>query len=162
MITIEYHTTASAYMRTNGQGLLDHSSACTAFLTGVLGWDCDHFDLMQSTIAPYPLEEDPPTCIVDRLCQLTVTYHVLNLKVFIGNQVARRDVRVCCLTSKILTLPLHSQVLLGKCLSGFLAVSRFLLLTGETPLQTCKLLFSFAVVSRVRDCVDLQSQSGTL
>ncbi len=119
MIAIQDYTATSANMRANGQGLLDHGSACTAFLAGVLRWDGDHIDLMQSTIAPNPLEEYPPTCIMDRLSQLAVAYHVLDLKVFIGNQVVRRDVRVCHFAGKIFTLPLNLQMLLGKCFSTY-------------------------------------------
>ena len=119
------------------------------FLAGVLRWDGDDLDPMHSGIALEPLEEYPPTCIMDRLGQLAVAYHVLDLKVFIGNQVVRRDIRVCHLAGKILTLPLNLQMLLGKCFSGLFPVSRFLLFTRESPLQTCKLLLSFAIVSGV-------------
>lgn len=55
----------------------------------------------------------------------------------------------CLLSSKIFTLPLHFQMLLGKCFSGFLAVSRLLLFTGESSLETFQLILSFAVVSGV-------------
>jgi hypothetical protein len=153
MIAIEYNTATSANMRTNGQGLLDHSSACTAFLTGIVRWNGNHIDLMHMAIVLQPANEGSPTCIMDRFSQFAVTYHVSDLKVFIGNQVVRRDVRVCYFTSKILTLPLHFQMLLGQSFAGFLAVRRFLLFAGVASLETCKLLLRFAVESGVVDCL---------
>ena len=125
MITIEHNTTASADMRTDRERFLDDRATFRALLTSVLRWDGDALRFVQSCIVSNPLEEDPPTCIMDRFCQFAVAYHVPNLKVFIGNQVARRDVRVCRLTGKILTLPLHFQVLLGQCISAFFLLADF-------------------------------------
>lgn len=152
MIAIKHNATTSTNMRANRQRLLDHCSACRAFLAGVLGWDGDHGDSMYIPVVVQPADECPPSCIMDRFGEFAVTYHIPDLKVFIGNQVARRDVRVCYFASKILTLPLHFQVLLGKSLSGFLAISRFLLLTRESSLKSFELVFRFAVVPGVVDC----------
>src|SRR6266550_2374958 len=44
-------------------------------------------------------------------------------------------------------LPLNFEMLLGYGLSGWLSIGRFLLFARKSSLETCKLLFSFAVVS---------------
>ncbi len=88
---------------------------------------------------------------MDRFSQLAIAYHIAYLKVFIGNQVARRDIRVCHLSGKIFALPLNLQMLLGKCFPGFLPVSRFLLFTGKSLLETFELVFGFAIVTGILD-----------
>src|SRR6266851_3885564 len=70
-------------------------------------------------------------------------------KVLIGNQVARRDQRVCLFAGKIFTLPLHFQMLFGQSLSGLLSIGRFLLCTRETASQSLEFLLSFAIMARV-------------
>src|SRR5260370_4491524 len=104
---------------------------------------------MQEPIAGKPLQKDSPSCIMDRLGKLTVTDHILDLKVFIGNQVARRDERVCLLSGKILTLPLDFQMLLGQLLAGFISVRRFLLLAGKSAPESFESRFCLTVVPGV-------------
>ena len=101
---------------------------------------------MEETIARDPLEERPPASVMDRFGNLTVANHIADLKVFIGNQVARRDKRVCLLAGKIFTLPLHFQMLLRQVFPGFLPIGRFLLFSRETATQPLEFLLSFAVV----------------
>jgi hypothetical protein len=86
---------------------------------------------------------------MDRFGQFAVADHVADLKVFIGNQVVRRDQRVCLFPGKIFTLPLHFQMLLCQLLPGFLSVRRFLDFLGESSPQTLELLFRFPVVSGI-------------
>jgi hypothetical protein len=149
MITIKHNATLSTNVGTNRQGFLDDRATLRTHLTGVLWWNCYDWNVMQSPIVFQPVGECAPTCIVDRFGKFPVVYHIANLKVFVGNQVVRRDVRVCRLAGKIFALPLHFQMLLSKSLSGLLAVRRLLLFAGESSLEVCKLLFSLAVVSGV-------------
>src|SRR5258708_8154760 len=155
MISIQNHTAPSTNMRPNTERLVHNRVAVGAFLAGVVRWDSDDRDLMQEPIAGKPLQENPPSCIMDRLGKLAVTDHVLNLKVFIGNQVARRDERVCLLSGKILTLPLNLQMLLGQLLAGFHTASRFLLFAGKSPLESFESRLCFSIVPGVGDGISL-------
>ena len=125
---------------------LDDGATIGAFLAGIVRRNCNHGDIMQEAVSCNPLQEDAPTSIMNALRQFAVTDHVANLKVLIGNQVARRDIRVCLLAGKIFTLPLDFQMLLRQSLSGFLPVRRFLLFARESSLETFELRLSFAVV----------------
>src|SRR5260370_28533913 len=89
---------------------------------------------------------------MDRFGKLAISDHVLNLKVFVGNQVVRRDKRVCLLSGKILTLPLDFQMLLSQLLASFLSVRRFLLLTRKSSLESFESRLCFSVVSGVLNC----------
>jgi len=60
---------------------------------------------MQERVSGKPLQEDPQPAIMNALCQFAVADHIADLKVLIGNQVARRDQRVCLFAGKIFTLP---------------------------------------------------------
>src|SRR5690348_8103471 len=121
MITIKYNSTTRTDMCPNTEGLFDDRATVGTLLARVLGRDCNHGDIVQERIAFDPLEEGPPSCIMDRFGKLAVTNHVPDLKVFIGNQVARRDQRVCLLSGKIFTLPLNLQMLLGQSFLCFLS-----------------------------------------
>src|SRR5437588_6425166 len=105
VVAIENHTTTMADVRPDAERLLHDRPAVRAFLAGEMGWDCNHRDIMQEPITGKPLQEDPPTGIMDRFGKFAVTDHIADLKVFIGNQVARRDQRVCLLAGKIFALP---------------------------------------------------------
>ena len=107
MVAIENHTTAMADVRPDAERLLHDRTAVRAFLAGEMGWDCNHRDIMQERVSVKPLQEDPPTGIMDRFGKFAVADHIADLKVFIGNQVARRDQRVCLFAGKIFALPLH-------------------------------------------------------
>jgi hypothetical protein len=108
---------------------------------------------MQEPIALDPLQEDPPSCVMDRFGKLAVLDHILELSVFIGNQVARRDQRVCHLSGKIFTLPLDFQMLLGQSFFGLLPISRFLVFTGKSSLEELEFLLCFAVVLGVLNSI---------
>src|SRR5690242_5655610 len=149
MITIKNDTTISTDVCTNRKRLLHCCSTCRTVLAGEMGRDCNHMDVVHITIVLQPTDERSPSCIMDRFSEFAVAYHVPDLKVFIGNQVVRSDIRVCRLSGKILTLPLNFQMLRGQSLSGFLSVRRLLLFTGEASLQTFELVFSFTVVTGV-------------
>src|SRR5512146_607766 len=111
MITIKDHATRVTDVCPNAERFLDDRATVGTFLAGEMWRDCNHRDVMQECIAIDPLEENPPSCIMDRFGKLAVTDHVSDLKVFVGNQVARRDIHVCRLSGKILTLPLNFQML---------------------------------------------------
>ena len=72
---------------------------------------------------------------MNALCQFAVANHVADLKVLIGNQVARQDQRVCLLAGKISALPLDFQMLLGQGFSGFFSIGRFLLFARKASLE---------------------------
>jgi len=155
MIAIQNHTATSTDMRPNAERLLNNRVAIRTFLAGIVRWYGDDRDLMQEPIAGKPLQENSPSCIMDRLGKLPVADHILHLKVFMGNQVVRRDKRVCLLSGKILTLPLDFQMLLRQLLAGFLSMSRFLLLAGKSPLESFKPVFSFTIVPGIGDGIAL-------
>ena len=111
---------------------------------------------MQERIVFHPLDEIPPASIMNGFGKFAVFDHISDLKVFIGNQVARRDERVCLFSGKILTLPLNFQMLRGQSFSGFLPIGRFLLFLREPSLETFESLFSFAVVPRIGDGVPIR------
>ncbi len=85
-------------------------------------WHRDNGDSMQQPIVVEPAHEDPPTSIMDTLGQVPVADHVADLKVLIGNQVVRRDQRVCLFAGKIFALPVHLQIAFRQCCSGLLAI----------------------------------------
>src|ERR1043166_7311622 len=107
MITIKYDATTCADVGSHGKRFLDEGTTLRTCLTGILWWNGYHRDVMQSTIVVEPIGECCPSCIVDRFSQFAVADHVPDLKVFKGNQVVRRDIRVCRLPGKIFTLPLN-------------------------------------------------------
>lgn len=152
VIAIKHNPTARTDMCPNTEQLLDDGATVGTFLGGPMRRDCNHRNVVQECVAVDPLEEDPPSCIMDRLGKLAVTDHIPDLKVLIGNPVARRDIRVCLLSGKILTLPLNFQMLRSQPFLGLLPISRFLLRASEASLQTFELVFSFSVVSGVLNC----------
>jgi len=81
-------------VRANTQRLFDDGIAVRTFLAGEMRWDGQDLDFMHSAIVGKPLQEDPPASVMDAFCQFSVADHVADLKVFIGNQVVRRDQRV--------------------------------------------------------------------
>src|SRR5260370_6955648 len=135
MISIQNHATPSTNMCPNAKRLVHNSVTVGAFLAGIVRWYSDDWNSMQRCIVFQPLQEDPPSCIMDRFGKLAISDHVLNLKVFVGIQVVRRDNRVCLLSAKILTLPLDFHMLLRQFLSSFLSVRRFLVLTRKSSLE---------------------------
>src|SRR5712691_9312853 len=75
--------------------------------------------------------------------------HVAYLKMFIGNQVVRRDERACRFAGPVFTLPLHFQIGFCQVLPGFLAIATRLLLTGKLSMQALQSLFCLAIMTRV-------------
>ena len=151
MVTIQNHTTTSTDVRANRERLLarwchsrNNSGWCSAAALQSQG-------CMQEGIAVDPLQENPPASIMDRLGELAITNHILDLKMFIGNQVVRRDERVCLFSGKIFTLPLNFQMLLGNSFSRLLPVRRFLLFARESSLEPIELRLRSAVVPGVLD-----------
>src|SRR5947207_1625765 len=108
---------------------------------------------MQQAIVVEPVKEDTPSCIMDRFSEMAISDHIVYLEMLIGNQVVRRDERVCLLTGKIFTLPLHFQIALCQRLPGLLAVFAPLLFSGELPMQMFESFLSLAVVARVVHCM---------
>src|SRR5258708_18306787 len=86
---------------------------------------------------------------MDTLGKVPVAVHSADVKVLIGNQVGRRDQRVCLLAGKVFTLPLHFQISFCQCLAGFFAVLAPFLFPRELSMQSLELLFRFAIVTRI-------------
>src|SRR5260370_18776325 len=103
MIAIHNDTTASTDMCSNAERFLDNRATVGALLAGIVRWYSDDGDIMQKAIALDPLEEDSPSCVMDRFGKLAVTNHIADLKVFIANQVVRRDNGFVLLSGKIFT-----------------------------------------------------------
>src|SRR5437660_7964808 len=162
MIAIQNHATPSTNMCPNAERLVHDSVAIRTFLASIVRWHSNHRNGMQVCIALDPLEENSPSGIMDRFGKLAVADHVLNLKVFIGNQVVRADERVCHLSGQILTLPLDFQMLLGQLLAGFHTIGRFLLLAGKSPLESFESRLCFAIVPGIGDGISLGVGQETL
>ncbi len=109
-------------MGSGRESFLDALSTAGTILTGVVWCDRDDRDIVHHPVGLHPVEELPPGGIVDALGKLVILDQVADLKLFIGNQVVRRDQRVRCLASEIFTLPLHFQIGFAQTLSGLLAV----------------------------------------
>ena len=122
MIAVQNHTTAMTDVCTNTQRLFDDSATVGAFLTGIVRCNCNHGDVMQEPIAGKPVQEYPPSSIMNALRQFAVADHSADLKVLIGNQVVRRDQRVCRLSGKIFTLPIDLEIGFCYLLTSFLAI----------------------------------------
>jgi len=111
---------------------------------------------MQHSIVLDPEQEPAPTSIVNGLGEVMVLDHVTYFQVFVGNQIARADKRVCRLPGKIFTLPTDLQMRLRQVLSGLAPVFRSLVLAGDLPLQALESFFRLAVVTGVLDGVTLR------
>jgi hypothetical protein len=138
-----------ADVRPNRERLFDDGATVGAFLTGIVRWNCDDEGIMQERVSGNPLQEYSPTSIMDRFGEFAITDHIADLEVLIGNQVVRRDQRVCLFAGKIFALPLDFQMLLGEGFPRLFPVRRFLLFARETATQSLEFLFRFAVVPRV-------------
>jgi hypothetical protein len=91
VIAVQHHTTSMADMCPNRERLFDHRATVGAFLTGIVRWHGNDRDIMQEAVSGNPLQEYPPSGIMNALCQFAVADHIANLKVLVGNQVVRRD-----------------------------------------------------------------------
>src|SRR5713101_10146755 len=149
-------------MRAHTQRLFHDGVALRALLAGEMGWDSQDLDSMHPAIVGKPVQEYPPASIMNAFCQSAVTDHVADLKVLIGNQVVRRDQRVCLFAGKIFTLPLHFQMLLCQSFPCSLSIGRFLVFTRKPSLETLELLFSCAIVSRIVNGVALRVSQEAL
>ena len=118
MIAVQHNPASMADVCPNTEAFLDDRATVGAFLTGIVRCNCNDFDSMQEAIAGNPLQEYAPASVMNAFREFAVTDHIADLKVLIGNQVARRDQRVCLLSGKIFTLPLDLQMLLGESLSS--------------------------------------------
>src|SRR6266487_1679448 len=101
---------------------LDALSTARTILTGIVWGDGDDRYIVHNAVGLHPSKELTPCSIMNALGKLVVLHHIADLKVFVGNQVVRRDKRVRCFTSEIFTLPLHFQIGFSQTLSGFLPV----------------------------------------
>ena len=98
---------------------------------------------------------------MDALCQVMITNHIADLKVFIGNQVVRRDKRVCLLSGEIAHAafePSNSPLPVPFWPScGFLAP---LFLSRKLAMQAFEFLFRFAIVAWVLNGVAFGNRLG--
>ena len=142
-------------VRTHTQSLLHERTTGTTVLTGVLWGNRSDRNVMQHAIVLDPEQEPAPSSIVNGLSEVMVLDHVTYFQVFVGNQIARADKRVCRLPGKIFTLPTDLQMRLSQVLSGLFPVFRSLVLAGDVPLQALESFFRLAVVTGVLDGVTL-------
>ena len=104
---------------------------------------------MHYGIGLHPAQELSPGGIMDTLGKLVIPDHVAYLKVFIDNQVVRRDQRVRRFAGEIFTLPLHFQITFCQGLSGFLAVLAPLGLARNKAMQAVEMLFGLPIMPGV-------------
>ena len=81
------------------------------------------------------------------------TNGIADLKAFKGNQVLRRDKRICLLSGKILTLPLNLQIDLCIWLSGLLRFLTKMEYVQECVLASCRT--NRVVISTLNDANQL-------
>src|SRR5260370_8944798 len=149
VISVHDQTAIGTHMRADTQRLFDDGITVRTLLAGVLRWDGNDRDSMHDAIGGKPVQEYPPTSIMDTLGKVPVADHSADVKVLIGNQVVRRDQRVCLFAGKIFALPLHFQISFCQCLAGFFAVLAPFLFPREPSMQSLELLFRFAIVTRI-------------
>jgi len=123
LISIQDKPTLGTHMCPGRERFLHSFPTARAILAGILWGNCYHFYPMHHGIGLHPAEELSPGCIMDTLSQLVVLDHVPYLKVFVGNQVVRRDKRVRRFPSEIFTLPLDLQIGFRQLFPGFLTIS---------------------------------------
>src|SRR6266702_2685229 len=143
-------------VRTHTQSLLHERPTGNTVLTGVVWGNRNDRNVMQHTIVLDPEQEPAPTSIVNGLGEMMVLDHVPYFQVFVGNQIARGDKRVCRFPGKIFTLPTDLQMRLRQMLSGLFPVFRSPVLAGDLPLQALESFFRLAVVAGVVDGVILR------
>jgi hypothetical protein len=151
LVPIQDEATACTDVGSYTQGLFDQGPTRRTPLTGELGRDGDHGDVMHHAVGFDPVEEDTPSGIVNGFRQVMVLDHVANLKVLISNHIARCDERVCLLAGKIFTLPLDLEIRFRQPLAGPQAVLAAFLLAGKVAMKPLQLLFGFAKVARILD-----------
>ena len=78
-------------MRTGRECFLHTLPTARAVLARVVWRNRDHFYPMHHGVGLHPVQELSPCCIVETLGKFVVLDHVVDLKLFIGNQVVRRD-----------------------------------------------------------------------
>ena len=124
-IAVHHQSTRGTHMRPSRERFLHTLSTARTILTGVLWGDGDDRHIMHDAVGLHPAEELPPCRIMDALGQFVVFHQIADLKVFVGNQVVRRDQRVRRFAGEIFTLPLHAsrEAFARRCLAFF----RFLL-----------------------------------
>ncbi len=91
MISVQYHTAASADVGTHTQRLLDHGATLRTLLTGELWYHGNDRDIMHRSIGFHLGQELSPSGIMNALREMVVLDHVADLQVFIGNQIVRCD-----------------------------------------------------------------------
>jgi len=131
------------------QRLLDDLPTPGALLTGEMGSNSNHRNMMHHSIGVDPLKELPPCHVADALGKAVIAYHVGNLEVFIGNQVVRRDERVRRFPSEIFTLPLDLEIALCEFLADLFAMDGLFLCSGKAAMQALQLLFRLMQEARI-------------
>src|SRR5260370_33663389 len=106
LISVYHQTAMRTDMRPYTERLVDSLPTSRTLLRGEVWGHGYHRHLMHIPIVVHPPEEPSPRRIMDGLRKAMVLDQVRNLKVLIGNQIARCDERACLLTSKIFTLPI--------------------------------------------------------
>ena len=122
VVSIKHQPTTRTDVGSHGEAFLDTCATGATILTRE-GWlNRDDGDSMYLSIVGEPREETSPRGVTDGLGQLVVLHEVGDLQVLVGNQVVRRDQRVCRFPGKIFTLPTNFEIRLCQSLSGFLPI----------------------------------------
>ena len=140
LISIHHQATRGAHMRSHTERLFDACATGATILAGEVGRNRYHRNVVYFPVVVDPCKELPPGCIADRFGEVMVLDHVTDRKLFIGNQVVRRDKRVRLLSGEIFTLPLYLQMSLSKFL---LCLFTVLGLLGTFGMFALKFLQSF-------------------
>ncbi len=136
-------------MRPGGKRFLDTLPTARTVLARILWWDGDDWHIVHDAIGLHEREELTPCRIMNTLGKFLVLDQVADLKVFVGNQVVRRDERVRRFPGEIFTLPLDFQIGFGQTLSRLLAVLALFLFTRDAPMETFEFRLACSVVTWV-------------
>src|SRR5262245_27983298 len=109
-------------MGADGEAFPDPEATPTAILARVGRRDRHDRDTVKAPIVADPREEQAPTSIMNTLGEVVILHHVLDVQVFVGNQVVRRDQRTCLFHGEVFTLPTHFLVASSEALAGFATV----------------------------------------
>src|SRR5437588_3078614 len=98
MIAIKYHATTGTHVRTHAERLLHRSATRGTRLRGVVWRHRENRNAMHDAIGFHPTEELVPARVMNGFGKMPVLDQIADLQVFVGNQIARCDKRVCRLS----------------------------------------------------------------
>ena len=109
-------------MGSGTQGLFDPGATFTTILAREMRRNRYDRNIVDRAIVLDPPEKATPRGITDGLGQVVVLDQIGDLEILVGNQVVRRDKRVCRFPSKIFTLPTDLEIRLAEFLPRLCAI----------------------------------------